>query len=78
MKMAREIKFELNGKSKKSIELLKYINSYHKTLIEQQGATIDDYDFYSIIKRDGEDGIVACWNTGSDLSNVSVYVVKFL
>jgi hypothetical protein len=75
--MTTEIKFNLKTavKQRPKINLLKSIESSERKLTEPVN-DIDDFDYYSIIERDGNNFIVMCWNEGDKLENVRCYIAE--
>lgn len=75
--MVEEIKLELNRTRKKQdIEILSYIDS-EKAVFSEPGFDLYDFDYYTVIERNEEFGVILCWDEGDEETYVKVYRVRF-
>lgn len=75
--MVREIKEELHkvGKNQgeRKIKLLKAIISSQKQLCNTN-ACVEDYDYYKIVERNGNNVTVICWDEDGGIDEVFVFI----
>lgn len=77
--MSKEIEFNLNPEreEEKKYEILSFIDSLEgefKPFDEEIG----NFDFHCLVERQGEFGVLACWDKDEGIDKVSLFRVRIL